>query len=118
MPPPARKRITENLWFWLYLFGVAGLVSLFLIGQKADRVQAQRDANFTRRQHSLELQADKSQQSKSEAPPPDADATDAAARYVDFTPFYLLIGMPTAVAWFMLYRTHFARSVSVGQDAS
>lgn len=105
----ARQKLTENVWFWVYLFGVGALIALFLIGQKADQVQAQREENFTRRQHSLELQARASPVASPVDLVEQEDAEHAEQRYVDFTPFYTVLGTITVVAWCMLWRTHLWR---------
>ena len=95
-----QPRLSDSPWFWIYLFGVAALVAMFLIGQKADQVQAQRDGNFTRRQLSLERQAGLQVELVD-----DAEET----RYVDFGIFYLLIGSVTAFAWAMHWRQFLLR---------
>jgi hypothetical protein len=92
----SQPRLTDSPWFWIYLFGVAALLAVFLLGQKADDVQAQRDGNFTRRQLSLERQAGHA------APVADTDETEP--RYVDFKIFYALIGSITVIAWIMHWR--------------
>jgi hypothetical protein len=113
---PSKPRLTESPWFWVYLFGTAALIGMFLIGPKADQVQAQRDGNFTRRQASLERQASLQRNAETqlaaasveEAPLPDLELPEEEAdRYVDFTPFYLVFGVVTVVAWVMLWREYF-----------
>jgi hypothetical protein len=104
----AHARLSESPWFWIYLFGAAALIAMFLIGQKADTVQAQRDANFTRRQHSLERQAAPASEPAAEAEAPSADT-----RYVDFKIFYAIIGAVTVFAWVMHWRQYFVRRNSL-----
>lgn len=100
----ARPKLSDSPWFWVYLFGVAALIAMFLIGQKADTVQAQRDGNFTRRQASLERQAGKNVETKS------ADGTETAEpRYVDFNIFYAILGAVTVFAWIMHWRQYLNR---------
>jgi len=107
------SRLTDSPWFWVYLFGAAALIAMFLIGQKADTVQAQRDGNFTRRQLSLERQAALNRRvSEPEALPSEDSALLAEKRYVDFTPFYALFGIVTVVAWVMLWRQRLVRRTS------
>ena len=88
---------------------------MFLIGNKADTVQAQRDGNFTRRQVSLERQAGHTtadSKAASEEPP-------AEKRYVDFTIFYGIIGAVTVFAWVMHWRQYLqGRSHLPSQQAS
>jgi len=90
---PPRPSIMESPWFWVHLFAAGALVALFLINNKADVVQAQRDDNFARRQHSLELQAGQS-----------TAADSGGTRFVTFTPFYALFGAAAAISWVMLWR--------------
>jgi hypothetical protein len=101
--PVPRRPLTENPWFWVHLFSVAGLIGLFLVNQKADTLQAQRDANFTLRQHSLD------RQSGGVRPPPETSAAETLQqeRHVTFTPFYTLLGIVTVVSWWMVWRRHF-----------
>jgi hypothetical protein len=100
------SRLSESPWFWTYLFGTAALIAMFLIGQKADTVQAQRDGNFTRRQLSLERQA-------GHVTPPAAETaspvSEAEPRYVDFKIFYAMIGAVTVFAWVMHWRQYLVR---------
>jgi hypothetical protein len=105
MSSAAHPRLTDSPWFWIYLFGAAALIAMFLIGNKADTVQAQRDGNFTRRQVSLERQAGKS----SDASPLDAESEQHEPRYVDFTIFYAIIGAVTVFAWIMHWRQFLQR---------
>jgi ABC-type transporter Mla subunit MlaD len=115
MPKP---RLTESPWFWVYLFGTAALIAMFLIGRKADEVQAQRDANFAQRQHSLDLQA-REPSARDSDPPPPADEEPAETRFVDFRPFYFLFGAVTVVAWVMLWVSYFRRrSASSDEEAA
>ena len=110
--------MSDSPWFWVYLFGAAALIAMFLIGNKADTVQAQRDGNFTRRQLSLERQA------ADVAPGEQAVDTEAIndrpePRYVDFTIFYGIIGAITVFAWVMHWRQFLnRRSPSLSQQAS
>lgn len=107
---PARPKLSDSPWFWVYLFGVAALIAMFLIGQKADTVQAQRDGNFTRRQASLERQAGKD---ISTVETSWADGTEVEEpRYVDFKIFYAILGAVTVLAWIMHWRQYLHRRSS------
>lgn len=87
---------------------------MFLIGNKADTVQAQRDGNFTRRQVSLERQAGKTNADQRIV----ASDEDEEQRYVDFTIFYGIIGAVTVFAWIMHWRQYLhGRSPSPSQQA-
>jgi len=115
MASAARPKLSDSPWFCVYLFGAAALIAMFLIGNKADTVQAQRDGNFTRRQVSLERQAGKTITD----PQPESDAEPAEARYVDFKIFYGIIGAVTVFAWIMHWRQYLqSRSHLTSQQAS
>ena len=102
--PAGQAKLSDSPWFWVYLFGAAALIAMFLIGNKADTVQAQRDGNFTRRQASLERQAGTA------VPQPAATEDDPQEeRYVDFTVFYFIIGAITVFAWIMHWRQFLQR---------
>lgn len=101
----SRPKLSDSPWFWVYLFGAAALIAMFLIGNKADTVQAQRDGNFTRRQTSLERQAGKIVDDSQSA----TDSEPAEQRYVDFKIFYGIIGVVTAFAWVMHWRQYLQR---------
>jgi hypothetical protein len=101
-PMHSPARLTDSPWFWVYLFGAAALIAMFLIGNKADTVQAQRDGNFTRRQASLDRQAGKTIADS----PPASDSEPVEERYVDFTIFYGIIGAVTVFAWVMHWRQY------------
>ena len=105
MPFSAQPKLSDSPWFWVYLFGAAALIAMFLIGNKADTVQAQRDGNFTRRQASLDRQAGKTLAD----PQPAAAAEPGDERYVDFTIFYGIIGAVTVFAWVMHWRQYLQR---------
>jgi hypothetical protein len=108
MTVAAHPKLTDSPWFWIYLFGTAALIAMFLIGQKADTVQAQRDGNFTRRQMSLERQAAGGKTASDAAKPADQSAA-AEPRYVDFNVFYAIIGAVTVFAWIMHWRQYLQR---------
>jgi hypothetical protein len=105
MPSSAQPKLSDSPWFWVYLFGAAALIAMFLIGNKADTVQAQRDGNFTRRQTSLERQAGKTVADSR----PVSDGEPAEQRYVDFKIFYGIIGVLTVFAWVMHWRQYLQR---------
>jgi hypothetical protein len=116
MASEAHVKLSDSPWFWVYLFGAAALIAMFLIGQKADTVQAQRDGNFTRRQVSLERQAGRVSTVVSES---EAQSEVPEPRYVDFTIFYGIIGAVTVFAWIMHWRQFLQRrSLSPPQQAS
>jgi hypothetical protein len=116
MSSSAQSKLTDSPWFWVYLFGAAALIAMFLIGNKADTVQAQRDGNFTRRQASLERQAGKVPPAASES---ESQTELQEPRYVDFTIFYGIIGAVTVFAWIMHWRQFLQRrSLSPPQQAS
>jgi hypothetical protein len=119
--PANGRRLSDSPWFWVYLFGAAALIAMFLIGQKADIVQAQRDGNFTRRQISLERQAGhvNTTRAKPDQAKPTSESETSEPRYVDFTIFYGLIGAVTVFAWIMHWRQVLQRrSVSSPRQAS
>jgi len=105
MSPAVRPKLSDSPWFWIYLFGAAALIAMFLIGSKADTVQAQRDGNFTRRQVSLERQAGKTGGDRQ----PASNAEPGEERYVDFKIFYGIIGAVTVFAWVMHWRQYLQR---------
>ena len=94
--------LTDNPWFWAYLFGTAGLVGVMLLGAKFDSRQEQLDANFTRRQELLEQRADPQQPIQAEALAPEQEE-----RYVKFSPLYIALALGTGAAWIALWRQHF-----------
>jgi hypothetical protein len=112
----APTRATDSPWFWVYLFGAAALIAMFLIGQKADTVQAQRDGNFTRRQASLERQSRRAGEATpsvlngkialtpEDLRPPLAESETEEPRYVQFNAFYAILGTVTVFAWVMHWR--------------
>lgn len=97
-----RPPITDNPWFWLYLFGTAGLVGVMLLNAKFDARQERFDANFTRRQELLEQRAAGSIAADRELVDPTTEP-----RYVNFTVLYTFVALGTAAAWFILWRQHF-----------
>jgi hypothetical protein len=100
--PDARPPITDNPWFWLYLFGTAGLVGVMLLGTKFEARQQGFDANFTRRQQLLEQRA--TGQIATEA---DEPRRENEPRYIHFYWLYGIVALGTGAAWVMLWRQHF-----------
>jgi hypothetical protein len=98
----SRPPITDNPWFWLYLFGTAGLVGVMLLNTKFDARQAGFDANFTRRQELLEQRA-----TGTLATDREPNVQESEPRYVTFIVLYAVVALGTAAAWFMLWRQHF-----------
>jgi len=109
MSASAQPKLSDSPWFWVYLFGVAALIAMFLIGNKADTVQSQRDGNFTRRQVSLERQAGKIDDPSYAA----SDHSLQEERYVDFKIFYGMIGVVTVFAWVMHWRQYLQRRTAI-----
>ena len=102
----AAPKLSDSPWFWVYLFGAAALIAMFLISSKADTVQAQRDGNFTRRQVSLERQAGNASALPAKSSDSQPDIESKEPRYVDFKIFYALIGSITVIAWIMHWRQY------------
>jgi ElaB/YqjD/DUF883 family membrane-anchored ribosome-binding protein len=114
----SRPPISDNPWFWAYVFATAGLVGVMLLGSKLDRRQEQLDGNFTRRQELLEQRAAKNQGTSAEAiSVEDSAAPELEERYVTFPPLYIAIAIGAAIGWIMLWRQHFYSPLTVEESA-
>lgn len=96
--PPRRLLLTDSPWFWVHVFCVAGLIGMLLVGNRADRRQAQLDSNFTGRS---QLQA---QKLEGDAADRDTQRLPPDTRWVDFRVFYGVLGFAAVGSWFMMWR--------------
>ena len=110
-PSTPRAPLTDNPWFWAYLFGAAGLIGAMLLSPKFDARQAQLDGNFTRRTELLEQRA-----AKSSIRNPEQESPREEPRYVVFSPLFLLVAVGTCVAWGILWWQRFSTPVNPPPD--
>ena len=86
---PERKRLTESIWFWIYLFSTAGLISLVILQGKFDTRQDLEEINFRARMQTYEDSTANSLAAK----------TPSNEQIVTLTPLYILFGLIFAVSW-------------------
>lgn len=107
-----RKKLSESVWFWIYLFSTAGLISLVILQGKFDTRQDLEEINFRARMQTYEDDTDNS-------------ATDMPARTTDeftneqivtLTPLYILFGLIFIVSWVVLWKQHILRKSAENQS--
>jgi|TARA_B100000519_G_scaffold185078_1_gene179949 hypothetical protein len=102
---PERKKLTESIWFWIYLFSTAGLISLVILQGKFDTRQDLEEINFRARMQTYE----------------DSTATSLAVKtpsneqIVTLTPLYILFGLIFAVSWIVLWKQRILSKPSQSQ---
>ena len=91
---PERKKLTESIWFWIYLFSTAGLISLVILQGKFDTRQDLEEINFRARMQTYEGSTATSLAAK----------TSSNEQIVTLTPLYILFGLIFAVSWIVLWK--------------
>jgi len=96
---PQRPAISDSPWFWAYLFSLAALLALALIGPKYSRRQAQIERQFQGRRAAV---------APASGPATDDDALEPATagseRLVSLRPLWLGLAGVTTVAWIVFWR--------------
>lgn len=94
---PAPRPITDSPWFWAYLFAIAALIALALIGPKYSARQSQIERQFQGRQRGL-------QNLNGETPNSPLSTTERTL--ITLQPLFLLLAAITMIAWIVFWRTH------------
>jgi hypothetical protein len=100
--PVLRPAMTDNPWFWVYLFGTASLIGICLLGPKINDRQLQHDVNFTRRSELLQQRANPEKSVNVEQLAPEVEP-----RYILLSPLYISLAVGTALAWAIFWWQHF-----------
>jgi uncharacterized membrane protein YhaH (DUF805 family) len=95
---PTCPKLTESIWFWVYLFSTAALIILFVMQSKISSRQNNEQRNFQARQQTYENVA---------RPDNPTNVTQKTARTVTTTPLFIIMGITFAVSWIMLCRQRF-----------
>ncbi|HEX5106669.1 MAG TPA: hypothetical protein VFV87_22770 [Pirellulaceae bacterium] len=94
-PRPPRRPITDSPWFWAYLFAVAALVALALVGTKYGPRQAQIEREFQGRQRAAQ---NLNQQQ------PNVEMSTSERTLVTLQPLFVVLAGITIVAWIVFWR--------------
>jgi hypothetical protein len=99
--PTAKTSITDSPWYWVYLFGTAGLVALLLAGHKYAARQSQVERAGQGRQRAVKnLQG--------QAPTTEMSSEDHTQ--VSLRPLYYVLAAILILAWAGLIRRHLKRT--------
>lgn len=94
---PNSVRITDSVWWWVYLFCTAALVALVLMGPRYAARQSQIERKYQARQRAA-------QQLAGQEPRTDLSSPEATA--IQLWPLYVVLGLLFGFAWFNLIRTY------------
>ncbi len=98
------KKLTESIWFWIYLFSTAGLISLVVIQGKFDTRQDLEEVNFRARMQTYTGEPEiVNKQTITDTNSEDLQNT-GDQQIVTLTPLYILFGLIFAVSWFILWK--------------
>jgi hypothetical protein len=97
---PARPPITDSPWFWAYLFSLAALLALALVGPKYSRRQSQIERQFEGRQAAVARTAAPADGKQAAAP-----TTARRELLVSLRPLWLGLAGVTTVAWIVFWRS-------------
>lgn len=89
-PQRVRTPLTDSPWFWLYLFGTAGVLAIAAQSTRYGDRQSQHDRQFQGRQHIYRHAADE------DAAAPFSTAADKVA---DLRPLYALLLTVIGAGW-------------------
>lgn len=92
----SRSSLTDSPWFWVYLFGAAALIALFVAGNKFGPRQAQIEREFQARTRAT--QALNGQEPSLKLSTPDNTL-------VTLQPLWFLIAVLTIAGWFLFWRS-------------
>lgn len=99
-----QKKLTESIWFWVYLFSTAGLISLVVLQGKFDTRQDLEEINFRARMQTYTGESDLVDQQTTTAANSDEVQDPADQQIVTLTPLYILFGLIFAVSWIILWK--------------
>ena len=98
------KKLTESIWFWIYLFSTAGLISLVVIQGKFDTRQDLEEVNFRARMQTYTGEPEiVNKQTITDTNSEDLQNT-GDQQIVTLTPLYIFFGLIFAVSWFILWK--------------
>ncbi len=97
-----RKKLTESIWFWIYLFSTAGLIGLVILQGKFDTRQDLEEINFRARMQTYGEGTATSFTTK----------TSPNEQIVTLTPLYILFGLAFTVSWIALWKQRILRKPS------
>ena len=95
---PTCPKLTESIWFWVYLFSTAALITLFVMQSKIRSRQNNEQRNFQARQQTYENVT---------RPDNPTNVTQKTVRTVTTTPLFIIMGITFAISWIMLCRQRF-----------
>jgi hypothetical protein len=101
-----RLSLTDSPWFWVYLFGTAALVALFLAGNKYGLRQAQIEREAQGRLRAT--QALNGQEPSLKLSTPDNTI-------ITLQPLWFLIAVLTVAGWFLFWRSRRSAGTAVTQ---
>ena len=93
----SNTRITDSVWYWVYLFCTAGLIALVLMGPRFSSRQAQIERKYQARQRAA-------QQMVGEQPRTALSSVESTT--ITLWPLYLVLGLLFSIAWINLIRRH------------
>ena len=99
-PRTTRPKITESLWFWIYLFSTASLIALILLGPKINSRQKLDYRNYQGRQQSYE---------NAQRPDNPSRITSDTSSAITTTPLLIGIGFIFVFSWGMLWYQRFVK---------
>lgn len=99
--PPAS--ITDSPWFWAYLFGAAGLIALFVAGNKFGPRQAQIEREFQARTRATQVL--NGQQ-------PSLQLSTPENTLITLQPLWFLIAALTIGGWLLYWRSRRAAATA------
>lgn len=91
------RPITDSPWFWGYLFAVAALIALALMGPKYAARQAQIEREFQARQRAVQQAGGQE---------PSGELSSAEKTLISLRPLFLAMAAITVVAWIVFWRGH------------
>jgi len=102
-----QKKLTESIWFWIYLFSTAGLISLVVLQGKFDTRQDLEEVNFRARMQTYTGEPDIVNQQTTAGTRPDELQNlqnPGDQQIVTLTPLYILFGLIFAISWIILWK--------------
>jgi hypothetical protein len=94
-PAAERPSLTDSPWFWVYLFGAAALVALFLASNKFGTRQSQIEREYQARTRATQ---------RLNGQEPSIELSTPERTLVTLQPLWYVVAVVTVVGWLLYWR--------------
>ncbi|MGE0607288.1 MAG: hypothetical protein AB7O62_09360 [Pirellulales bacterium] len=114
--PPPVSRLTDSPWYWAYLFGIAALAGLVVMGPKFSQRQENLESRRVGREHAWKQGLANPATTAADGEKQPGQVAAARERQVQTWPLAALLVMVVGGAWFVLLRKRRGNAVPPPQS--